>query len=371
MINIKKSGARYSAIVGIGEKLRKQSADEGRAYLMLNRGINAVVNINIESLIPNIDFNSADIQVYPPVKGWLKLRQAINQNFFFDNASTDNIFITNGGTNTLDLIFKTIDTNNVFLPSVYWGSYLNILKINKLNIDLYPDLSFLMVNAYRMADCVVVICDPNNPSGSKYVDIELLNTIEILNKAGALVILDCPYRRLFTDWEKDYFYKKLLAFENVIICESFSKSIGLSGQRIGFVHSVNNDFMNELAINLLYATNGVNTFAQILVEAILTTESGKKAAIEFRKKTADEIKKNIDFLYRNNLIANEFYDNTLIWGIFVIINKSFDELLQFQIGSVSMKYFSQMPEQEANKYSRICVSVSNEKFESFFNKMLE
>ena len=85
MIKIKKSGAKYSAIIGIGEKLRQLSVEQKTEYLLLNRGINAVVNINTDLLIPKIDFNSNEIQVYPAVKGRFKLRQAINQTYFLNS----------------------------------------------------------------------------------------------------------------------------------------------------------------------------------------------------------------------------------------------------------------------------------------------
>jgi len=371
MLKIKKSGAKYSAIISIGENLRKLSTEQNLEYLLLNRGINAVVNINTDFLIPKIDFNSNEIQVYPAVKGRVSLRKAINQTYFFDSSSSENVFITNGGTGALELIFKTIDSKKVVLPHLYWGTYLNVLKINHINFDFYNSLQFLRENAADFQDSAVIICDPNNPSGSKYNDAELIETIAILDRAGAVVIVDSPYRRLFVDWNNDTFFQQLLEFENLIICESFSKSIGLSGQRIGFVHSLNRDFMDELAINLLYTTNGVNNFAQLLVELILTTEEGKKAALDFRNITIEEIKKNIQFLEQNKLIAREFYTNTLPLGIFVIVNKSYNELLQFKIGSVPMKYFTQIADLKIDNYSRICVSVPHDKFIVFFNEMLK
>jgi aspartate aminotransferase len=371
MLKVKKSGAKYSAIIGIGEKLRQLSIEHNTEYLLLNRGINAVVNIDTKSLIPKIDFNSNDIQVYPPVKGRLKLRKAINEAYFFDKSSPENIYVTNGGTGALELIFKTLNINKIVLPELYWGSYLNMLKINQINRDFYANLDFLCKNVAHIKDCAVIICDPNNPSGSKYDDYELIETIRLLDKEGVIVIIDCPYRRLFVDWDNDYFFENLLGFDNVIICESFSKSIGLSGQRIGFIHCKNKLFMDELAINLLYTTNGVNNFAQLLVELILTTIEGKKAALNFRNQTVSEIKLNIEYLSKNNLIANEFYSKYLPWGIFVIVKKSYDELLQHRIGSVPMKYFCQLPEQESDKFARICVSVPHENFSRFFGKLIK
>jgi len=47
VMEINKSSAKYSAIVGIGEKLKKKSIETGQEFLYLNRGINQVVNIDL------------------------------------------------------------------------------------------------------------------------------------------------------------------------------------------------------------------------------------------------------------------------------------------------------------------------------------
>ncbi|MBN1251350.1 MAG: pyridoxal phosphate-dependent aminotransferase [Bacteroidales bacterium] len=369
MIETKKSGAKYSAIVDISEKLKKLK-DEGNDILFLNRGINAVINIDLNDVIPLIDFNSPQIQNYPPNSGKPELKNAINKSFFHNTANIDNIFITSGGMNALDLIFKTIKIEKICVPSFYWGAYLNALKINKVNYDFYESFSYVEKNINNFKNSAVIICDPNNPLGNKITDNEILTFIEKLNKEGIIVIWDSPYRKLFYSWEDDDFLKRLIKFDNVIISESFSKSVGLSGQRLGFVHTTNKEFNQELNINLLYAGNGINAFAQTLVEKLLNTDEGKKAVTDFQNKTISDISKNIKFLIDNNLLVNEFYQNSSPIGIFVIINKSYDELLKYGIGSVPLGYFSQMPKEEANKYSRICVSVPSEDFMRFFNKMI-
>lgn len=370
MIKTKHSGAKFSAIVGIGETLKQRSIDENKEFLLLHRGVNAVENIDVKDLVDEIDFNSNQIQIYPYSIGKPALREAINDKYFFSSSSADNIRITNGGTNALDLIFRTIDTQEVIVPELYWGAYINILKINKLNYSFYPDLQYLNDNIASLTNKTVLICDPNNPSGAKFDDNDLLNTIESLNKAGVAVVVDSPYRRMFFDWNTDDFYKQLLQFENVIISESFSKSIGLSGQRVGFIHSINEEYLEELKINLLFATNGINGFAQVLIEKILTDERGIKAAKKFRDATVGEIQKNIKYLIDNNLLANKFYNKLTPMGIFTIINKNPDELLMHDISSVPLNYFTQRPESKENKYARICVSVSHDKFKTYFDKFL-
>lgn len=363
-----KSGAKFSAIVKIGEDLKLQSQKTREEFLYLNRGINQVVNINLSRIIPKIDFNSNEMQYYAHSKGMFGLRKAINKEFFLNKTSEDNIYITSGGMNALFLVFQTLEVKKVYSHSFYWGAYSNVLKISKREQLFYNGFDEIIANPERYENSAVIICDPNNPTGSKTNDDKLFQVLEILNNQNTTIVWDGPYRRLFYG-SNDTLYKKLLAYENVIITESFSKSIGLSGQRLGFMHSQNKDFNDEFAIRLLYSGNGINAFAQILTEEILTSEEGKKAANNFKQKTVEDITKNIKLLKRKKLLAEEFYEDEIPVGIFVIVNKSFEELKQNKIGSVSLNYFTQKTDINVEKYARICVSVPKEKFKKFFEKL--
>ena len=204
--------------------------------------------------------------------------------------------------------------------------------------------------------------------GEKYDDALLIQLIESLNRAGAIVLMDSPYRRVFYD-KTDTFYQQLLSFENVIIIESFSKSLGLSGQRIGFIHSTDEGFIKEAALRILYATNGINGFAQMLVTKLLTAPEGQQAVREFKTATATAIAKNITYLAEHHLLAEELYRETRPMGIFAVINKPPEWLFARRIGAVSLGYFTSETNPEWEKISRISVSVPHEKFVSFFNSI--
>jgi len=367
-MKIKISGAKYSAIVGIGEELKKLSQESGKEYLMLNRGVNRVTNIELEETVKNIKFNTDMMQVYAPTTGRLDLKKAINNEFFLGAAQESNISITAGGMNALNLLFQILDVKKVYAQSLYWGAYVNLFKIQETNYDFYHSIESLNANPEEFADCAVIICDPNNPAGDKFDDEILLKLVEKLEKQNTTVIWDGPYRRLFLD-NTDDMYKKLSSFSNVIITESFSKSIGLSGQRLGFIHSTNQDFNTELAIRLLYNGNGINAFAQLLVEQLLVSKTGKKAVADFKRITAKGIKANIDYLAERNLLADEFYRNSIPQGIFVVLKKSYQELLDYRIGSVPLNYFSKRKGINPEEYARICVSVPHEDFKNFFEKV--
>ena len=67
----------------------------------------------------------------------------------------------------------------------------------------------------------------------------------------------------------------------------------------------------------------------------------------------------------------EFYTDAQPVGIFVIVNKSYQELYDINVGSVPLSFFTLKEKSEVDSYSRICVSVNHEKFKQFFGKLLK
>jgi len=125
-----------------------------------------------------------------------------------------------------------------------------------------------------------------------------------------------------------------------------------------------------LNVHLLYATNGINAFSQVLIERMLTTREGVESAEKFRSRTTEDIRKNINYLSENNLLAEEFYsDGSVPMGIFVIVKPSFEKLMNNRIGSVALSYFTENQEIIDKNYSRICVSVEHGKFVEFFDRL--
>jgi aspartate/methionine/tyrosine aminotransferase len=368
MFPIKPSHTKHSNIIATGIKLSKAMKETGCEYLMLNRGINSVVPLNLNTVIPLIDFNSADVQAYPGSNGKIELRKAINAEYFNEQANPKNILITGGGISGLDICLQNLDVSEILLPPFFWGTYAQLCNLRNLRFTSFPNYEHLANHAKYLNNKAVIICDPGNPLGEKYPDNLLLDLIRTLNNAGATIIFDSPYRRLFYD-HTDTFYQNLLQFEQVIIIESFSKSVGLSGQRIGFLHSQSEDFNNEASLRLTYATNGINSFAQVLITKLLTSAEGKAAVAEFKRATIKDLTKNIQFLNDNNLIASNLYNNTIPLGIFAVINRSPQELFEHKIGSVGLDYFINEPFAGIENLSRILVSYPHEKFVSFFRTL--
>jgi aspartate aminotransferase len=364
-MKINKSNATFSSIVGIGQKVKKASIDSGQEYLELNRGVNSVVNIDLTGVMNHINSNSKEFQIYAPNKGLESLRRAIITEYFPTKIGKhDNISITPGGMPALDLILQILDVDTFHFPTFYWGSYSKIAQIRKRNYNFYDNLQELSTRTSAL-DCVF-ICDPNNPTGIKMDDNLLYKAIEDITNTGATVIFDSPYRKLFYD---DNFFDKITNLKNVIVTESFSKWIGLSGVRLGFIWSSNQEFNEELNIRLLYEFNSVSAPSQLIVQYVMDSLAGKIAIKDFRNTTVDNISKNIKYLSDNKFLADEIYKGVNPIGIFAVVNKSEEYLFNNRIGAVGLDKFTQKDKEKWSHFSRICVSVPNEKFIEFFDRL--
>lgn len=363
-INVSK--VSFSSIVGIGQKVKKVSQETGVPYLELNRGVNNVCQIDLSNVIKQIDFNSKDIQVYAPNLGYEPLRKSILKEYFPSHTETKNIAITPGGMPAIDMVTQILNVGTIYFPKFYWGSYSKMATIRNKSFSFYDSLEDFDLSKIHDSSCIF-ICDPSNPTGVKMNDDELLAFLEKVNKTGATVVFDSPYRKLFF---RDNFFDKVAQFENVIITESFSKWIGLSGARLGFIWSTNKEFNEELNIRILYEFNGISSPSQLIVNTILSTPEGNAAAEEFRKTTTDNIRQNIDYLAENGILCDEVYKGSKPLGIFAVITKSEDFLFKNRIGAVGMDKFVYHDKDIWSDYSRICVSVRHDVFKEFVSQVL-
>lgn len=367
-INI--SNATFSSIVGIGQKVKKTSLETGEEFLELNRGVNAVTEISLSNIVPYLNYNSKDFQVYAPNLGIVSFRKAIANEYFpiqaKDESIINKIAITPGGMPALDLVIQILNVENIYFPKFYWGSYSKMATIRKKRFSFYESFSDFDSSKLNESSCIF-ICDPNNPTGIKIDDDILYENIYKINSTGAIIIFDSPYRKLFYD---DRMFNVLSGLENVIITESFSKWMGLSGLRMGFIYSNNKDFNAELNIRLLYEFNAVSTPSQMIIEKILTTDAGRVALEDFQKETTKHIQMNINYLEDRGFLVKEIYSQAKKpIGIFAVINKSEDYLFQNKIGAVGLDKFVYHDKDTWSSYSRICVSVPNEKFKKFLDKI--
>ena len=160
----------------------------------------------------------------------------------------ENIIMTVGAAGGMNVIFRTIlnpgDEVLTFAPyfgeyRAYVSNYDGILKAVEPNTETFqPNLEKFegMITARTKA---VIVNSPNNPTGVVYSEETIIRLSDILRrkqeefKTVIYLVTDEPYRELAYDGVTVPFVTKY--YENTIVGYSFSKSLSLPGERIGYL----------------------------------------------------------------------------------------------------------------------------------------
>ncbi|MCD8121072.1 MAG: pyridoxal phosphate-dependent aminotransferase [Clostridiales bacterium] len=159
-----------------------------------------------------------------------------------------NILMTVGAASGLNIILKTLlnpeDEVIVFAP--YFLEYNNYVRnydgkiviVSANTVDFQPNLEEFATKITARTKAVI-INTPNNPSGVIYSDATLKKLADILTakeaEFGTKIVLlsDEPYRELAYDGAEVPYVTKYYA--NTVVCYSYSKSLSLPGERIGYL----------------------------------------------------------------------------------------------------------------------------------------
>lgn len=130
--------------------------------------------------------------------------------------------------------------DEVLLFEPCWLSYADMIALNEGIAKFIPSKNNLHPDVDRLEEFVsprtkiIVINNPNNPSGYVFNWNELKNIVEIAAKHDLLIISDEIYDRIvFTK------FNSLSQFENerdrIVVVNGFSKTYAMTGWRIGYV----------------------------------------------------------------------------------------------------------------------------------------
>ncbi len=162
--------------------------------------------------------------------------------------SEDNILMTVGAAGGLNVILKTLlnpgDEVMTFAP--FFGEYRNyvsnfdgeLVVVSPNIVDFQPNLIEFEKKITAKTKAVIVNT-PNNPTGVVYSEQTIIDLADILNKKqielgiSIYLIADEPYRELVYDGATVPYLTKY--YDNTIVGYSFSKSLSLPGERIGYL----------------------------------------------------------------------------------------------------------------------------------------
>lgn len=355
-MNIIDPKVNFSSIVSIGEDVQKLESETGLEYLKLHRGVMDVTQIDLGSI--KIDINSKKIQQYSPNDGNPKLIELIRSEYGF--TKDHKIIITPGGMSSLDLVISSLSDSKFWIPKYHWGSWNKILKIYNKDIQLFDEFD---ISNFRPESGVVMMCFPSNPTGWMPGGSDLIGFLDHCFSNNITVILDLPYYFLFNSSDNIGLSKKFS--DNVIVTSSFSKDIGLSGFRIGYISTKSDQLWKSLRVRSLYKYNSINNLSQEIIVSLFSTLDGRSSIRNFRDKTVSHISQNISWLSREGLLYCEYPSDPV--GPFAVVNLSYDFLMGYKISSVPLNKFTTV--NSSNQFSRISVSVDHQIFLKYMSQI--
>ncbi len=209
------------------------------------------VNTAIKEILSN--FDPVAVHGYTSAQGSLDARAAISNsiNKRFDMTScADEIYITCGAAAALCCVFGALTESNkteliaiapyfpeykVFVEGA--GASLKIVEADTKNFQIDFNRLSELINPNTAA---VIINSPNNPSGVVYSAETIKKLSNLLDKKSKeighaiYIVSDEPYRELvYGDTQVPYIPKY---YSNTIVCYSYSKSLSLPGERIGYIY---------------------------------------------------------------------------------------------------------------------------------------
>lgn len=209
-----------------------------------------IVNETLKEIMDNND--SITVHGYTSAQGDYETRDAIAKylnNTYATSFNADNFYMTMGAAASLSLCFKALTTSgddefitiapffpeyNVFVQSA--GAKLTVIS---------PDTDNFQINFKELEEKInkhtkgVIINSPNNPSGAVYSKDTIIKLADLLKKkseeynTNIFIISDEPYREIVYDGIEVPYVTKY--YDNTLVCYSYSKSLSLPGERIGFV----------------------------------------------------------------------------------------------------------------------------------------
>lgn len=221
-------------------------------------------NKGLIDLIQNED--SLTLHGYSPTLTIYSVRKAVadslNRRFGMEYVPED-IFMTSGAAGALAHAIRCVTEpgDEVITFAPYFPEYVPYVDGTGAVLKVVPaDITSFQINFDAFLEMMnpnvqaILINSPNNPSGIVYSTETITHLAQILTEKqeeyghDIYLISDEPYREIVFEGTDSPFISKF--YDNTICCYSFSKSLSLPGERIGYV-AVNPKCKDaELIINM-------------------------------------------------------------------------------------------------------------------------
>jgi aspartate aminotransferase len=183
---------------------------------------------------------------YMPNPGYPAVREAVANKLQRETGlsfTAEEVFMTVGSAGACNVILKSIldpgDEVIVLMPffpeyQFYIANHGGRMVPVETDATFLPDVERIRA-AITPRTRAILLNTPNNPTGRVYPESVLRDLDAMLKRAGQpiTVISDEPYKSFVYDRQRQPEVASFIA--NTVICNSWSKSLGLPGERIGYL----------------------------------------------------------------------------------------------------------------------------------------
>lgn len=199
-----------------------------------------------------IDEDPQKVHGYTPAAGDVEVRETIAHainNRFGMNATANNLYMTVGAAASLSISLKALSSGaeEFIVISPYFPEYkVWIEQVGCTCTEVPADQTTFQLDIDAIAAAItpktkgIIINSPNNPVGTIYTRENLKSLTAMLNEkqkeCGSDIYLICdePYREIAFDGVEVLYIPHV--YEKTIVCYSYSKSLSLPGERIGYIY---------------------------------------------------------------------------------------------------------------------------------------
>lgn len=156
------------------------------------------------------------------------------------NTNIDNIFVSAGLIEALDILIRNFvaKDENIIVGQYSFAAYRQLAHVFNIETRFSEMKEYRMdiesiLNQYDKKSRIIIIDNPNNPTGSIITQKELIFLLNSISK-DTFVIIDEAYYEFVLNKEYPNSLKIQMDYPNLIVMRSFSKIYGLAGLRVGY-----------------------------------------------------------------------------------------------------------------------------------------
>jgi len=249
-------GANRSCIRDLYEYGLKRAAQIGPEnvfdYSLGNPSIPAPKEVNDAIRAILADTDSLCVHGYTPAIGDLAAREAIAEDLnqrFSAGVRAEDLFLGCGAAPELVAVFRALAMEGAEILTIapYFPEYKPFAEEAGLHFKVVPpDVPGFQIDLAALEEMLtkktaaVIINSPNNPSGTVYTEATVRALAALLTEKEEqfghpiYIIADEPYRELVYGGVTAPFIPNL--YPDTVVCYSYSKSLSLPGERIGYIY---------------------------------------------------------------------------------------------------------------------------------------